>query len=335
MDYKEIIQQAKKKIFSPIYILHGEEPYFIDLISDYIEDHALEPGERDFNQTVLYGRDVKYPELMALAKGFPMMANYQVIIVKEAQSMSDLDGFFEMLPDYLQNPQKTTILVLCFKYKKLDSRRKYMKAAQTVGVVFETPRVYDNQVPSWINTFVKEEGYKISDKASMLLSEFVGNNLSRIANELNKLYILTPKGTEITPDIIEQNIGISKDYNMLELYKSVANKKHDVTFKIIDYFGQNLKENPPEKVIPMLFSFFNKVMIYHNTEAKTEAVLKSLFGYFVRDVADGARNYSIQKVLKIFDVLREYDLKSKGVNAANVAKDQLLKEMIIRVVYVM
>ena len=147
MDYKEIIQQAKKKIFSPIYVLHGEEPYFIDLISDYIEDHALEVSERDFNQTVLYGRDVKHQELIAMAKGFPMMANYQVIIVKEAQNMSDLDGFFETLPGYLENPQKSTILVLCFKYKKLDSRRKYMKTVQSVGVLYESPRVYDNQVP--------------------------------------------------------------------------------------------------------------------------------------------------------------------------------------------
>jgi len=335
MDYKEIIQQTKKKIFSPIYVLHGEEPYFIDLISDYIEDHALDPAERDFNQTVLYGRDVKWAELIALAKGFPMMANYQVIIVKEAQNIYDIETFFEALSLYLQNPQKTTILVLCVKYKKLDARRKYMKVIQSAGILYEAPRVYDNQVPGWVNAFVKEEGYKIGEKASMLLSEFIGNNLSRIANELNKLYILTPKGEEITPDLIEKNIGISKDYNMLELYKSVAFKKHEVTFKIIDYFGQNLKENPPEKVIPMLFSFFNKVMIYHNTEVKSDAVLKSLFGYFQRDVATAAQNYSMPKLLKIFDALREYDLKSKGVNAANVPKDQLLMEMIIKVVYVM
>jgi len=335
MDYKEIIQKVKQKIFSPIYLLNGVEPYFIDLISNYIEDHALDESERDFNQTVVYGRDVKTPEIIALAKGFPMMASHQVIIVKEAQNIQKADDFFEAVADYLKNPQKSTIFVICFKYKKLDARRKYMKAIQTAGIVYESPTVWDNQVPGWVKTFVKDAGYKIGDKACLLLAESIGANLSRLENELKKLYIFTPKGEEITPDTIEKNIGISKDYNMLELYHAFAGKKHNITFKIIDYFGQNLKENPPEKVIPILFSFFNKVLIYHGLQIKTESELTKLFGYSRTDVAETAKNYSLVKVLKIISTLREYDLKSKGVEAGNIPKDQLLNEMIINIAYVM
>ena len=334
MTYKDIIQQIKSKNFSPIYILHGEEPYFIDLISDYIEDNALDLSERDFNQRVLWGKDVKPAELFAMAKGFPMMANNQVIIVKEAQSITPADKFFEMLQDYLENPQKSTILVLCHKYKKIDARRKFVKVAQNIGVVFETPRVFDDQVSAWVKTFVKEEGYSIGDKAAMMLAEFVGNNLSRVNNELKKLYILTEKGQEITPESIEINIGISKDYNVFELYKSLAAKKHDVTFKIIQYFGQNSKENPPAKIIPMLFFFFNKVLMYQSLEPKSSEAIYKLLGSQSRDYVLAASNYNVPKLIKIIQILREYDMKAKGVNADNMADDQLLKEMIIKVAYV-
>lgn len=334
MTYKDIIQQIKSKNFAPIYLLHGEEAYFIDLISDYIEDNALDPSERDFNQRVLWGKDVKPSELFAMAKGFPMMANNQVIIVKEAQSVSPADKFFELLQDYLEKPQKSTILVLCHKYKKVDARRKFVKIAQSLGVVFETPRIFDDQVPTWIKTFVKEEGYVIGDKAAMMLAESVGNNLSRVNNELQKLYILTEKGAEITPESIEVNIGISKDYNIFELYKSLGTKKHDVTFKIINYFGQNAKDNPPAKVIPILFSFFNKILMYHGLEVRSSDVLFKLFGNQQRDYVTAANNYSMVKVIKVIQILREYDLKSKGVNADNMPDDQLLKEMIIKVAYV-
>lgn len=335
MTYKDIIQQVKSKIFYPIYLLHGEEPYFIDLISDYIEDNALDPADRDFNQTVIYGRDVKPSELFAMAKGFPMMANYQVIIVKELQELkAPVDKFYEMLQDYLENPQKSTILVLCHKYKKFDARRKFLKIAQKIGMVYETPKVWDNQVPGWIQTFVQEDGYRIGDKATMMMAEFVGNNLSRVANELKKLYILTEKGAEITPESIEINIGISKDYNVFELYKSLGAKKHDTSFKIINYFGQNSKENPPAKIIPMLFSFFNKVMIYHSIEVKSSENLMKALGPQSKDYALAASNYSMAKLIKLFDILREYDLKSKGLKADNISDDQLLKELIIKVAYV-
>jgi DNA polymerase-3 subunit delta len=336
MTYLEILNQIDKKILQPIYFLHGEEPYYIDVISDYIEEHAIDPSERDFNQTVLYGRDVKSNELFALAKGFPMMSNYQVIVVKEAQDIKPTEVFLELLATYLENPVKSTILVFCHKYKKLDSRKKIAKTIQSVGILFESAKIYDNQVPSWIQAFVKESGYRMGDKGALMLSEYVGNNLSRQTNELRKLFILTEKGSEITPDSIEKNIGISKDYNLFELYKSLGNKNHAVSFKIIDYFGQNLKENPPAKVIPILFSFFNKIMILHSLEAKTRENIAKEVGVspsFVQDYLTAANNYPILKTIKVISILREYDLKSKGVEADQISGDQLLKELIIKIAY--
>ncbi len=331
MDSKEIIQQIKNKIYHPVYLLHGEEPYFIDLISDYISENVLEAHEKDFNQTIAYGRDVKPEEIFALAKGFPMMANNQVVIVREAQDIKPPEKVFEMLTDYLENPQKSTLLVFCYKYKKLDGRKKAIKTAQNVGIVFESPKVWDSQVPGLIKTFVKDAGYRIGDKSTMMMTEFIGANLMRMNSELEKLYMFTKKGDEITPEIIEKNIGISKDFNVFELYKSLGTKKHDVTFKIIHYFGENSKENPPQKIIPMLFSFFNKIMVVHNTGVSPN---RNSYGNKEDEYIAGARNYSIPKLIKIFDILREFDLKSKGVNSDKVSDDQLLMEMIIKVAYV-
>ena len=337
MTHTEILSQIDKKILHPIYFLHGEEPYFIDVISDYIEEHALDESERDFNQTVLYGKDIKPNELFALAKGFPMMANYQVIIVREAQDIRPQDEFISQLTDYLENPMRSTILVFCNKYKKLDSRKKAAKLIQTLGVLFESPKIWDNQIPAWVKTFVKESGYRIGDKATQMMAEYVGSNLSRLANEFNKLFILTDKGAEITPDIIEKNIGINKDYNVFELYKSLGSKNHKATFNIINYFGQNLKDNPPAKVIPILFSFFNKIMLLHGVEAKSkENIMKDAGISFnqVQDYSSAATNFPVAKVEKVISILREYDLKSKGIESSQITGDQLLKEMIIKIAYV-
>lgn len=331
MDYKEIIQQIKNKIYHPIYLLHGEEPYFIDLISDFISENVLASHEKDFNQTIVYGRDVKPEEIFALAKGFPMMANNQVVIIREAQDVKPPEKLFELMSDYLENPQKTTLLVFCFKHKKLDGRRKVVKTAQSIGLLYESAKVWDNQIPALIKTFVKEAGYRIGDKATLMMNESIGTNLSRMNSELEKLYMFTKKGDEITPEIIEKNIGISKDFNVFELYKSLAQKKHASTFKIIQYFGENNKENPPQKIIPMLFSFFNKILMVHNTGVSPN---RNSFGNREDEYLVGAKNYSIDKIIKIFDILREYDLKSKGVNSDKISDDQLLMEMIIKVAYV-
>jgi DNA polymerase-3 subunit delta len=337
MTYTEILNQIDKKILYPIYFLHGEEPYFIDVVSDYIEEHALDVSERDFNQTVVYGKDVKPDELFALAKGFPMMANYQVIIVREAQDIRPQDEFIKQLTEYLEKPVRSTILVFCNKYKKLDSRKKAAKLIQTLGVLFESPKIWDNQIPAWAKTFVKENGYRIGDKATLMMAEYVGSNLSRLANEFKKLFILTEKGAEITPDIIEKNIGISKDYNIFELYKSLGSKNHKTTFNIINYFGQNLKENPPAKVIPILFSFFNKIMLFHGVEHKSNENIIKYTGITigqVNDYSNAAKLFSVEKAEKVISILREYDLKSKGIGSSQITGDQLLKEMIIKIAYV-
>lgn len=336
ISHTDILRKIDKKIFDPIYFLQGEEPYFIDVIADYIEENALEASEKDFNQTIVYGKDIKGDELFAMAKGFPMMANYQVIIVREAQDIRPPEQFLEQLALYLEHPVKTTILVICYKYKKIDSRRKAAKAIATIGTLFESAKVYENQIPRWIQGYVSDHGCRIGDKAALMLTEFIGPNLSRQANELNKLFILTAKGEEITPDSIEKNIGISKDYNMFELYKSLGNRNHANTFKIASYFGHNAKENPPIKVIIMLFSFFNKLLIYHSLDSKSNDVVAKELGispYGIQDYRTAAEKYTAKQTTDVLSILRTYDLMAKGVDAAAMPDDQLMMELIIKVAY--
>jgi len=334
MTVESIINDLKKRNIKPIYFFYGEEAYFIDKLSDYIENNFLTEEEKGFNQMVMYGRDVSMAEIIANAKRFPMMAERQVIIVKEAQ---DLIRTFDQLESYLDNPQLTTTLVFNYKYKKPDKRKKVFKKLAKTSVFFESKVLYENQVPSWIAQYVKENGYLIDPKASQMLVEFLGTGLSKIVNELNKLYIILPKGTTISPEAIEENIGISKDFNNFELRKAIGTKNVLKANQIINYFAQNPKSNPLVLTISLLNSFFTQLLQLHalpnknNSRAVASALRVNPF--FVGDYTTAAVNYPMRKVSQVIGLLREADLKSKGVGARDLPHGDLLKELLFKIMH--
>lgn len=328
---KQIVNSIRQGNISPIYFLMGEEPYYIDKISDFIAENILAEEERGFNQIVMYGRDTTIDEIASNARRYPMMAERQVIIVKEAQ---DLSRSIESLSAYSDNPQPTTVLVMCYKYKKIDKRKKLYKSINQSGLIFESKRLYDNQVGPWIQKTLKSRGYSISPKASQMLVEFLGTDLGKIDNELEKLQLITPKDTQITPELIEENIGISKDFNNFELRKAIGERDVLKAHRIINYFAQNPKDNPLVMTISLLFAYFSQVLQYHGLADKSKAnVAKQLKvnPYFVSDYVVAARNYPMKKVSRAVDLLHQTDAKSKGIGAANVSQGDLLKELLVKI----
>ncbi|HLV15117.1 MAG TPA: DNA polymerase III subunit delta [Xanthomarina sp.] len=330
-EVKKIITDIKNRKFQPIYFLMGEEPYYIDNISKYIESHVLSEEERGFNQMVLYGRDVTIEDIVGHAKRYPMMAEYQVIIVKEAQ---DLSRSIESLAAYADQPQPTTILVFNYKYKVIDKRKKLYKSLKKSGVIFESKKLYDNQVADWIRRVLAGQNYTITPKAGMMLTEFLGTDLSKISKELDKLKIVLPEGTQITPEHIEQNIGISKDYNNFELQKAVGAKEVLKVYQIIKYFGENPKDNPMVVTVAMLYSFFSKLLFLHGLADKSPRNVTSALKinpYFTNEYLTAAKNYPMRKVSAVIATLREFDVKSKGVGSSAVKQEDLLKEMMVKI----
>ncbi len=326
---KAIISDIKKGNIKPIYFLMGEEPYYIDGISNYIENTILSEEEKGFNQMTLYGRDISIEDIVSNAKRYPMMAERQVLIVKEAQ---DLHRTIENLVSYAENPQPTTVLVLCYKYKKLDKRKKLIKAITKTGVVFESKKLYDNQVPDWIKRVLAGKGYTITPKASLMLVEFLGNDLSKVNNELEKLQLILKPGEQITPQIIEENIGISKDFNNFELQNAIGEKNIKKAYAIIQYFSQNPKNNPLLMTTALLYGFFSKLLKYHALTNKGDAARTlGINPYFVKDYQTAARNYPMKKVSAIIGAIREIDMKGKGVGAANLPQADLLKELLLKI----
>ena len=330
-DVKQLVTDIKNGNIKPIYLLMGEEPYYIDKISEFIEETILTEEERGFNQMVLYGRDVAVEDIVSNAKRFPMMAERQVVIVKEAQ---DLSRTFDKLDDYAKNPQPSTVLVLCYKYKTVDKRKAVYKAIKKSGVVFESKKLYDNQVPDWIKRVLSPKGYTITPKASQLLVEFLGTDLGKINNELEKLQIVLPKNTQITPEHIEENIGISKDYNNFELRKAIGAKDSVKAFKIVQYFADNPKDNPMVVTVALLFNFFSQLLQLHGMNDKNPRSVASALRvnpYFVNEYLDAARNFPMRKVSQVVALLREFDVKSKGVNSNAVPQGDLLKELLVKI----
>ncbi|MEO2064532.1 MAG: DNA polymerase III subunit delta [Christiangramia sp.] len=328
---KQIVTDIQKGVIKPIYFLTGEEPYYIDKISDYIEDSLLSEEEKGFNQMVMYGRDTSVDEIVSNAKRFPMMAERQVVIVKEAQ---DLSRTIEKLVDYAENPQPTTVLVICYKYRKLDKRKKLNKIIQKNGVVFEGKKLYENQVGDWIIRTMKSRSYPVSPKASQMLVEFLGNDLGKIDNELKKLQLICPKGTSVTPELIEENIGISKDFNNFELRNAIGEKDSVKAHRIANYFAQNPKDNPLIVTVSLLFGYFSQILQFHGLPDKSKAnVAKQLkiSPFFVNDYVVAARNYPMKKVSRNISLIQETDVKSKGVGAGNVPPGDLLKELLVKI----
>jgi len=329
-----IIADIKKGNIKPIYFLMGDEPYYIDKISNFIENNILSEEERGFNQMLIYGRDASIDDIVSNAKRFPMMAERQVIIVKEAQ---DLSRTIENLVSYVENPQPTTVLVFCYKYKKLDARKKLAKTIKkTDNVLFESKKLYDNQVVDWIKKYLSAKNYNIEPKAVMMLVEFLGVDLSKISNELNKLMIVLSNDKVISPLDIETNIGISKDYNNFELRKAISTKQIVKANAIINYFKKNDKVNPIVVTIALLNDLFTKLLLFHGLKDKSQNNVARKLGvnpFFVKEYFDAAKNYPMRKVSQIISMLHEADMKSKGVGASLMAKDDILKELLFKIMH--
>lgn len=332
MTFEQITGDLKKKIYHPVYLLHGDEPYFIDAISDLIEASVLTDTEKEFNQYVIYGRDTDTGNIIDMARRFPMMANYQVIIVKEAQDIDKLEN----LQPYVDKPQSSTILVIAHKYKKIDKRKSFAKSVEKAGVLFESSRLYDNQVPAWINEQIRARGCSIKPEASQLLSEYLGTDLGRISNEIEKLLINLPAGSTIDGTLIERNIGISKDYNIFELQNALGARDVRKANRIINYFSANTKQNPTIVVITVLFGFFMKLMIYHQLADKSRNVAAAALGvnpFFMKDYIQAAENYPLRKSRAVIGLLREYDLRLKGINNGSTDESELLRELVFKILH--
>ncbi len=326
LTFQDILRDIRNKVLSPVYLLMGHESFYIDVISDYLEEQVLTPEEREFNLSIFYGKDTDIATIISTAKRYPMMSSHNMVIVKEAQHINNIE---ELLP-YVQHPLKSTILVICYKYKNIDRRSRFCKELSRAGVVFEGKKLYDNQVPGWIDDYVKRRGYKIGPGAVQMLADHLGNDLGKIVNEVRKLFINLEKGGEVTTGVIEANIGISKDFNVFELQNALGSKDSQKAYQIVRYFADNPKSNPFVLITGVLYVFFSKVLLWHTLPDKSQKNMASALSvnpFFVKDYALAARNYPPAKIIRIFSFLRTYDLKSKGFQNETTGSGELLREL--------
>ncbi|WP_016990171.1 DNA polymerase III subunit delta [Flavobacterium sp. ACAM 123] len=327
----KILNDIKAGNIKPIYFLMGDEPYYIDIVSDYIEKKVLSEEEKGFNQTVLYGRDVSVEDIISTAKRYPMMAQRQVVIVKEAQ---DLSRYIDKFESYADNPMLSTVLVICYKYKTLDKRKKVTKLLAKNGLVYESKKLYENQVGDWIKRILASKKYTIEPKATAMLVEFLGTNLGKINNELEKLQIILPKGSVISPKDIEENIGFSKDFNVFELRKAIGERNQLKAYTIAKNFANNPKENPMVVTTSLVFGFFIQLLKYHGLKDKNPKNVAAVIGvnpYFLKEYDVALKNYPMKKVSQIVASLRDIDVKSKGVGASSLSNFDLLREMLYNI----
>jgi DNA polymerase-3 subunit delta len=340
MTADDILKDLKNRKYKPLYLLHGDEPYFIDQVSNYAEHQLLPDAEKGFNQTVLYGKDTDVMTVLNAAKRYPMMADYQVVLVKEAQDMKwgrddDDKKSINPLLSYLENPLPSTILIFCYKYGKFDKRKKTYKVIEKNGVIFESSPLYDSKIPAWIETFVAGKGYQVNPQASAMLAEYLGNDLSKIANEMEKLMLNVPASQVINMQHVQDNIGISKEYNVFELQSALSRKDPFKVNQIINYFEANPKANPMVLVLGNLNNFFSKVLLYHYAKDRSPQNLARELGvspYFLKDYELAARSYNYGKSMQIISLLREYDLKSKGVDST-AENGELMKELMFKILH--
>jgi DNA polymerase-3 subunit delta len=334
MTAQDIIKDIKARKLKPIYLLHGEEGYYIDLISDFLEEHVLSEAEKGFNQTILYGKDTEMMTVLNASKRYPMMSDYQLVMVKEAQDLK-FDKAEDQFQAYCENPLRSTVLVLCHKYKKFDKRKKAYKLIEKAGLIFESGTIYDNKLPAWIEDFVKAKGHHINPKASALLAEYLGNDLSKVANELEKLMLNVPQAQEINTKEVQDNIGISKEYNVFELQNALTRRDVYKANQIVNYFEANPKANPIVLVMGNLAGYFTKILKYHYVTDKSQAARElGVNPYFLKDYELAARNYNLGKTFEVISLLREYDLKSKGVDATgHTEHGELMKELVFKIMH--
>jgi len=336
---KQLENDIQNKKFSPVYLLMGEEEFYIDHLTNLILQNAISEHEKDFNLSIIYGKDTTINQIISTSKQYPTMAERKLIIVKEAQDLlkKDSDGNnLDDLSSYINKPLSSTILVLNFKYKSLDKRKSIYKAILKNGIVFESKKLYENQAQDWIIDYLSKKNFTINKKSTFLLTELLGTEINKIANELDKLIVLKSSVKNINEDDIEKHIGISKDYNVFELRKSIGQRDLIRCIKIIDYFSKNPKSNPIVVVISLIFDFFLKLFIYHSITDKSERNIASQLKvnpYFVKDYSSAAKNYSMKSISKKITILREYDLKSKGLGSINSNNSDLLKELVIKLLH--
>lgn len=334
ISYDTILQELKAKHYYPIYYLMGEESYYIDLISNYIATHILTETEKEFNQTIVYGPDTNIIDVINAAKRYPMMSEYQVVIVKEAQSLRSSEELFY----YLQKPQESTILVFCHKHGVLDRRKKLAAEIEKKGILFESKKLKETQLPSFINLYIKNRGFDIEPKAISMLADFVGNDLSRLTGEIEKLIITLPtKQTRITPNQIEQNIGISKDYNNFELRSALVEKNVLKANQIVKYFEENPKTNPIQMTLSLLFGFFSNLMLAYYAPQKTEQGIASFLGlknsWQAKEYITAMQRYSGTKTMQIIGEIRYADARSKGIGNSSNSDADILRELIFKILH--
>ncbi|MDQ7961088.1 DNA polymerase III subunit delta [Flavobacterium lindanitolerans] len=327
----KIVNDIKAGNIKPIYFLMGEEPYYIDKLTEYMEANLLSEDEKGFNQTVLYGRDISVDDIVSTAKRYPMMAERQVVIVREAQELS---RSIDKLEGYAENPMPTTVLVIAYKYKALDKRKKLTKFLDKTGLVYESKKLYENQVGDWLKRVLAGKKLNIEPKAAAMLVDFLGTDLSKIANELDKLAIILPQGSTITPEVIEENIGFSKDFNVFELRKAIGERNVKKAYQIAQYFADNPKDNPLVLTVGQTFGFFVQLLKYHGLKDRSPKSVASALGinpFFVKEYDVAIKNYPMKKVSHIVASLRDIDVKSKGVGANGLPPGDLMKEMLANI----
>ncbi len=329
--FSEIKNDIKLKKLSPVYLLMGEEEYFIDKITNLFIQNILSDAEKEFNLNVLYGKDTSVDQIISICKKYPLMSTYQIVLIKEAQ---DLSRSLDSLLDYIKNPLSSTILILNFKHKSLDKRKALYKEILNKGKIFESKRLYDNQVQNWISEKFSNSGYSIDRKSIILINEHLGNNLSKIDNEIIKLMTIKKDDKNIISDDIEMYIGISKEFNNFELRKALGEKKYLKALQIAQYFSENPNSNPLIVTISTIFDFFNKLLIFHSNSSVSNKKMSVLLGinpYFLNEYDIASKNYNLKSVVKIVSLIRDYDMFSKGVGVKKVNSD-LLKELVSRII---
>ena len=331
--YDQLIGDLKNKVYKPVYFLWGEEAYYIDLVTAYIAANVLTEAEQSFNQSILYGKDSEVGQVSDLARRFPMMSSHQVVILKEAQEMK---GFNDLLA-YVEQPQPSTLLVINYKYKKPDKRQKIFKVLEKKAVWMESKKFYDNEVPGWITGYASKHNYHIEPKASALLAEFLGSDLSKIANEVEKLIIaIGKKGETITPALVEKHIGYSKDFNQYELQDALGKRDVLKANRIVNYFAVNQKKYPIPLTIISLYFFFSKILLFHYTKDKSKMNLATTLKvgpYFVKNYEAAAKRYSAAKVVEIISLLRIYDMRSKGYEGNTTPESELTRELVFKILH--
>ena len=332
-----IFKNINNREFLPIYFFHGEEAYFIDLAVKALENDVLSEDEKAFNQTVIYGKDTNYNDILALARQYPMMGDKQLIIVKEAQDLKLNETETKILENYVENPVESTILVFAHKHKKVDSRKKVFKTLQTKKMLFHSEPIKDYNLAKWIDDEAKNLEIKIAPGISQLLADYLGNDLSRIANELNKMKLVLKNGEVLDGKLVETHIGISKEFNVFELQKALGKKDANQAFKIAFFMGKNPKTNPIVMTIGNLYNYFSNVIVYHTLSKQSPQTIASEMGvnpYFIKDYAESARLFPLKQATRTISILREIDLKSKGLGAVNMDESELLKEMVYKILNV-